>query len=264
MDNQRLQSLFGLDGKRAVVTGGSRGIGFMIAEGLIDAGCEVIISARKAEQVADAAARLSEKGTCIGVPADLSTDEGIAHLGEAVAEHWDSLDILCNNAGASWGEPIESFSPGGWDKVMNVNVRSIFFLTQKLLPLLRAGASSESPSRVINTGSVNGLTPPEWDTFSYSTSKAAVHMLTKHLAKNLAKDHITVNAIAPGPFDSNMMSFALNDPASRASIASDVPMGRVGVPGDMAGVAIYLSSAAGSYVTGTVIPVGGGLSTIHK
>jgi NAD(P)-dependent dehydrogenase (short-subunit alcohol dehydrogenase family) len=264
MDNQRLQSLFGLDGKRAVVTGGSRGIGLMIAEGLIDAGCEVIISARKAEQVADAAARLSEKGTCIGVPADLSTDEGIAHLGEVVAERWNSLDILCNNAGASWGEPIESFSPGGWDKVMNVNVRSVFFLTQELLPLLRAGASSESPSRVINTGSVNGLTPPEWDTFSYSTSKAAVHMLTKHLAKNLAKDHITVNAIAPGPFDSNMMSFALNDPASRASIANDVPMGRVGVPGDMAGVAIYLSSAAGSYVTGSVIPVGGGLSTIHK
>ncbi|NCG23769.1 MAG: SDR family NAD(P)-dependent oxidoreductase, partial [Actinobacteria bacterium] len=144
MDNQRLQSLFGLDGKRAVVTGGSRGIGFMIAEGLIDAGCEVIISARKADQVADAAARLSEKGTCIGVPADLSTDDGIAHLGEAVAEHWDSLDILCNNAGSAWVEPIESFSPGGWDKVMTVNVRSVFFLTQKLLPLLRAGASPES------------------------------------------------------------------------------------------------------------------------
>ncbi len=264
INNERLQSLFGLEGKRAVVTGGSRGIGYMIADGLIDAGCEVIISARKAEQVADAAARLSEKGTCIGVPADLSADEGLAHLADAVAEQWDALDILCNNAGASWGEPIESFSPGGWDKVMNVNVRSVFFLTQKLLPMLRSAASADSPSRIINTGSVNGLTPPEMDTFSYSTSKAAVHMLTRHLAKEFASDHITVNAIAPGPFDSNMMAFALSDPNSRAAIASDVPMGRVGMPGDMAGVAIYLSSAAGSYVTGAVIPVGGGLSTIHK
>jgi NAD(P)-dependent dehydrogenase (short-subunit alcohol dehydrogenase family) len=264
MDISRLQSLFGLEGKRAVVTGGSRGIGYMIADGLLDAGADVIISARKENQVAEAVESLSAKGNIEGIPADLSTDEGLEHLSAEVAQRWDRLDILCNNAGASWGEPIESFSPGGWDKVMNVNVRGVFFLTQKLLPLLRAGANAEDPSRIINTGSVNGLTPPGMDTFSYSSSKAAVHMLTRHLGKELAPAHITVNAIAPGPFDSNMMAFALNDPNSRAAIASGVPMGRIGMPDDMAGVAIYLASAAGAYVTGAVVPVGGGLSTITE
>lgn len=264
MNVDRLQSLFGLEGKRAVVTGGSRGIGYMIAEGLVDAGCEVIISARKAEQVEAAADALSAKGSCIGVPTDLSTDAGIAHLAEEVGERWDSLDILCNNAGASWGEPLDNFGAGGWDKVMNVNVRGVFFLTQSLLPLLRAAGTAESPSRVINTGSVNGLTPPDWDTFSYSSSKAAVHMLTRHLAKTLAPDHITVNAIAPGPFDSQMMAFALRDPASRDAIAIDVPMGRIGRPDDIAGVAIYLASQAGSYVTGAIVPVSGGLATVYK
>lgn len=264
MDTNRLTSLFGLEGRRAVVTGGSRGIGRMIAEGLLDAGCEVIITARKIEQVTAAADEMSARGTVIAVPSDVSTDEGIDHLVAAVNEHWDHLDILVNNAGASWGEPIDDFSPQGWDKVMNVNVRGVFFLTQKLLPLLRAAASESYPARVINTGSVNGLTPPAMDTFSYSSSKAAVHMLTRHLGKELASDHITVNAIAPGPFDSAMMSFALGDPTLRVGIARDVPLGRIGVPDDMAGVAIYLASAAASYVTGAVIPVGGGLSTVDR
>lgn len=264
MDINRLSALFGLEGKRAVVTGGSRGIGRMIAEGLLDAGCEVIITARKVEQVTQAADEMAAKGTVIAVPSDVSTDEGIEHLAAAVKEHWDHLDILVNNAGASWGEPLDDFSKAGWDKVMNVNVRGVFFLTQALLPLLRAAATPEYPARVINTGSVNGLTPPEMDTFSYSSSKAAVHMLTRHLAKHVADDHITVNAIAPGPFDSQMMAFALDDPATRAHLAADVPMGRIGVPDDMAGVAIYLASAASSFVTGAVIPVGGGLSTVAK
>lgn len=264
MNVDRLQTLFGLEGKRAVVTGGSRGIGYMIADGLVDAGCEVVISARKADQVAAAAEALSAKGTCVGIPADLSTDSGIEHLAAELGERWDGLDILCNNAGASWGEPLDNFPAGGWDKVMNVNVRGVFFLTQKLLPQLRAAGSAESPSRVINTGSVNGLTPPEWDTFSYSSSKAAVHMLTRHLAKSLAPDHITVNAIAPGPFDSQMMAFALSNPDTRDALANDVPMGRIGVPDDMAGVAIYLASQAGSFVTGAIVPVSGGLSTVYK
>lgn len=264
MDAGRLQALFGLEGKKAVVTGGSRGIGYMIAEGLLDAGCDVIITARKESQVAEAVEALSAKGNIEGIPSDLSADEGIEHLTAEIAQRWDRVDILCNNAGASWGAPLDDFPAAGWDKVMNVNVRGVFFLTQKLLPLLRAAASPESPARIINTASVNGLTPPEMDTFSYSSSKAAVIMLTRHLAKTLAPEHMTVNAIAPGPFDSQMMAFALNDPKARASVAAGVPMGRVGVPGDMAGVAIYLASAAGSFVTGATIPVGGGLSTVAK
>lgn len=262
MDAGRIESLFGLEGKRAVVTGGSRGIGYMIADGLIDAGCEVIISARKIEQVTAAADKLSEKGTCIAVSCDLSTDEGIDLLAGEVENRWDSLDLLFNNAGASWGEPLENFSATGWDKVMNVNLRTPFFLTQRLLPLIKAAATADSPARVVNTASVNGLTPPEMDTFSYSSSKAGVIMLTRHLAKQLASDHVTVNAIAPGPFDSNMMKFALDDPQVRAAIAAEVPLGRIGQPDDIAGVAVYLASRASSYVTGTVIPVGGGLSTV--
>lgn len=264
MDIDRLTSLFGLEGRRAVVTGGSRGIGRMIVEGLLDAGCEVLITARKVEQVVAAADELSAKGPVTAVPTDLSTDEGIEHLAAAVGERWDGLDILVNNAGASWGEPLDDFSTAGWDKVMNVNVRSVFFLTQKLLPLLRAAATEDHPARVINTGSVNGLTPPEADSFSYSSSKAAVHMLTRHLGKQLAEEHITVNAIAPGPFDSAMMAFVLDDPDTRASLARGVPLGRIGRPDDMAGVAVYLASAAGSFVTGAVIPVGGGLSTVAR
>ncbi len=264
MNMNRLQSLFGLEGKRAVVTGGSRGIGYMIADGLLDAGCEVVISARKVEQVDAAVAELGKKGSIVGVPADLSTDAGLDCLAEAVGERWDHLDILFNNAGASWGEPIDTFPAAGWDKVMNVNVRSVFFLTQRLLPLLRAAGTPEDPARVVNTGSVNGLFPPELATFSYSSSKAAVHMLTRHLAKELAKDHITVNAIAPGPFESKMMAFALNDEKMRRAMVNDVPMGRIGEPDDMAGVAIYLASKAASYVTGVVIPVSGGMSTVNK
>ena len=259
-DPQRLSSLFSLDGKLAVVTGGSRGIGYMIADGLVDAGCRLIISARKVEQVTAAADALSEKGECEAIQADLSTPEGCEAFAGAVAERTDSLPILVNNAGATWGEPIEEFSLTGWDKIMNTNVRAVFLLTRALLPQLRAAASTEDPSRVINVGSVDGLRVPSLESYSYSSSKAAVHMLTRHLAKRLAPEHVTVNAIAPGPFDSKMMSWALDDPDLRAGIAADVPLGRIGEPDDMAGAAVYLASRAGRYLTGAVVPVGGGIA----
>ncbi len=260
MAPDRLQSLFGLDGRFAVVTGGSRGIGRMIAEGLLDAGCRLVISARKVDQVTAAAEEMSQRGEVEAIPADLSTPEGCHALAAAVAERTDRLDILVNNAGASWGEPLDTYPVSGWDKVMNTNVRGPFLLTQALLPQLKAAASADDPARVINVGSVDGLRVPAMETYAYSASKAAIHMLTRHLAKRLAPDHVTVNAIAPGPFPSKMMAFALDDPASRAEVAAGVPLGRIGQPDDMAGAAIYLASRAGSYLTGAVIPVGGGIA----
>lgn len=255
----RMAELFGLAGKVAVVTGGSRGIGFMIAQGLLEAGADVIISARKAEACEAAAEQLRAFGNCTPLPGDVSTPEGCAALAAAITEQSDVLDILVNNAGASWGAPIEEYPSDGWDKVMNTNVRGVFQLTQALLPNLRAAASEEDPARVINIGSVDGLRSPSMDSFAYSSSKAAVHQLTRHLASRLTRDNITVNAIAPGPFDSKMMAFVLDDPEGRAAAASSVPLGRIGRPDDMAGAAVFLASRAGSYLTGTVLPVAGGV-----
>ncbi len=259
----RIQDLFGLAGKTAVVTGGSRGIGEMIAEGFVDAGASVILTARKAEELQATAERLNDKAadgvTVTAVPGDLSTVDGVRAFAAVVTEHFPSLDILVNNAGASWGAPLDDYPEDGWNKLMDVNVRGVFFLTQELLPNLRAAATADAPGRVINIGSVDGLRVPSLETFAYSTSKAAVHQLTRHLASRLAPEHILVNAIAPGPFESKMMAFALQDERMRAAVAADVPLGRIGVPDDMAGATIFLSSRAGSYLTGAVIPVGGGV-----
>ncbi len=260
MNTDRLIDLFGLDGKSAVVTGGSRGLGYMIAGGLLDAGCRVIISARKVEQVTAAAEQLSARGVCEAVPADLSSPEGCEALAAAVAERWDSLDILVNNAGASWGAELDEFPVHGWNKVIDTNLSGPFFLTQKLLGLLRAAAGPTDPARVINVASVDGLKVPYLETYSYSASKAGIMHLTRHLAKRLAPEHITVNAIAPGPFDSKMMAFILDDPKARAALATQVPLGRIGEPEDLAGAAVYLASRAGSYLTGATVPVGGGLA----
>ncbi len=266
LNTDRLVQLFGLRDKTALVTGGSRGIGYMIAGGLLDAGCRVIISSRKAEQLHAAAAQLAEdhQGECTPITADLSTVAGCEALAEEVTELAPSLPILVNNAGASWGHPIDDFPVHGWDKVMDVNLRGPFVMTQKLLGPLRAAASAEDPARVINIASVNGIAPPSLETYSYSASKAGVIMLTRHLGSRLAPEHITVNAIAPGPFDSKMMAFILNDPSARAELASEVPLGRIGQPDDMAGVAVYLASRAGSYLTGAVIPVGGGMACVES
>ena len=264
VNTARLLSLFSLDGKTAVVTGGGRGIGYMVAGGLLDAGCRVIISSRKAEPLYAAADELSagSAGECIAVPADLSTVEGCDHLAEAVTATTSRLHVLVNNAGASWGAPLDEFPVHGWDKVMNINVRGPFLLTQRLLPLLRAAATADDPARVINISSVNGLSPPSLETYSYSASKAGIIMLSRHLGKRLASEHITVNAICPGPFDSKMMAFLLDQPDTRAGVAADVPLRRIGRPDDMAAAAIYLASRAGSYITGAAVPVGGGAACV--
>ncbi|MBP2702845.1 SDR family oxidoreductase [Microbispora sp. RL4-1S] len=250
-------TLFSVEGKTVVVTGGSRGIGKMIARGFADAGATVYISSRKKDELEAAAAELG----CAAVQADLSTAEGVAALVRAVSARENRLDVLVNNAGATWGAPLDEYPEQAFDKLWNINVKGVFFLTRSFLPLLRASASPDDPARVINIGSVDGLRVPFMENYAYSAAKAAVHMLTRHLAHRFARESITVNAIAPGPFESKMMAFALDDPHTRAAIESGIPLSRIGRPDDMAGAAIYLASRAGAYLTGAVIPVDGGLST---
>lgn len=254
------QDLFDVRGKVALVTGGSRGIGLMIARGLVKAGVRVFVSSRKAQDCEAAALLLSEHGKCEAIPADVSTQEGAVALAAAVRERSDRLDILVNNAGATWGAPLEEFPQSGWDKISHTNVEGVFHLTVALLPELRAAAGPEDPARVINIGSVDGIRVPMLENYSYSASKAAVHMLTRHLAKRLASEQITVNAIAPGPFESKMTKFMLGSDEARAAVESTIPLGRIGHDADVAGLTIFLSSRAGSYLTGTVIPLDGGYS----
>jgi len=253
-----ISSLFSVRGKVAVVTGGSRGIGAMIASGLVRAGCRVYITARKAAECDAKAAELSAFGMCISVPANLAAPGGVDQLLQVIDSREEKLHILVNNAGATWGEPLEGYPLEAFDKLWNINIKAMFELTVRCLPLLRAAASVADPGRVVNIGSIDGLTIPATENYAYSTTKAGVHMLTRHLAHQLAADPITVNALAPGPFDSKMMAFVLDDPDSRAVVAGRIPLGRIGEPDDMAGAVIYLSSRAGRYVTGTVIPIDGG------
>ncbi|MFE5705413.1 SDR family oxidoreductase [Rhodococcus koreensis] len=255
-----MEHLFDVTGKTVLVTGGSRGIGLMIARGFVEAGATVIISSRNAEACKLAAEELSGLGACTAHPADLATDEGIASLAERVAEIAPRLDVLVNNAGATWGSPIDDFPGSGFDKVMSVNVKAVFMLTQKLLPQLRDAASADDPARVINIGSTDGLVLSRSDNFSYGASKAAVHLMTRKVAATLADEHITVNAIAPGPFPSKMMAHVIGDQDKLDQLVGRVPLGRVGTPEDIAGTAIFLSSRAGAFLTGTVIPVDGGVS----
>ncbi len=250
-------TLFSVDGKTVVVTGGSRGIGKMIAKGFRDAGATVYISSRKNDELAATAAELG----CHAVQADLSTAEGVETLVEAVSARESRLDVLVNNAGASWGAPLEEYPEYAFDKVWNINVKGVFFLTRRFLPLLRAAASADDPARVVNIGSVDGIHVSPMEHYAYSASKAAVHMLTRQLAHRLAPESITVNAIAPGPFESKMMAFVLDDPELRGVVEGRIPLGRIGRPDDVAGAAIFLASRAGAYLTGAVIPVDGGLTS---
>jgi NAD(P)-dependent dehydrogenase (short-subunit alcohol dehydrogenase family) len=255
-----MSDLFDISGRTALVTGGSRGVGAMIARGLVEAGATVLISSRKEADLASTASALSRLGNCEALPADLSTPDGARALADQVRSRVDALSILVNNAGATWGAPLEEFPESGWDRVIHTNVEGIFHLTTALLPALRAAATDTSPARIINIGSVDGLRPPAMENYSYSASKAAVHMLTRHLAKRLAPEHITVNAIAPGPFESKMTAFMLDSQDAKEMVEQMVPLGRIGRPDDVVGLTVFLASRAGSYLTGTVIPLDGGVT----
>ena len=246
--------LFSLDGKVALVTGGSRGIGRMIAEGFIAQGATVYISSRKADVCDSVASELGPK--CISLPQDVSTVAGCKALAAAFASAESRLDILVNNAGAAWGMPFEEFTEQGWDKVMDLNLKSPFFLLQALHSSLLAGASPSAPAKVINITSIDGQRLNPWDTYSYHASKSALIYLTKRLAARLVSDHINVTSIAPGAFPSEMNRAARDN---AAETAASIPSGRVGVAEDMAGAAIYLASRAGDYVVGDTITVDGGM-----
>ena len=264
--SMQFNDLFSIQGKTALVTGGSRGIGEMIAAGFLANGAKVYISARKADVCAATANRLSEAygGECIALKADLSQLAGVESLTKQLSERESTLDILVNNAGTSWGAPLELFPEVGWDKVMDTNVKGVFFLTQKLLPLLRQAARATSPARVINIGSVDGIKAATFDSFSYGASKAAVHHLTRFMAAHLTKEHILFNAIAPGPFPTWMLSTGVGFGGETENVDWQLvgkhnPSGRVGTAQDIAGLAIFLCSRAGEYVVGQTIACDGGL-----
>lgn len=259
MSSMNSSSLFSVAGKVVLITGGSRGLGEYMARGYVANGARVYISSRKAAVCEELAAELSKTGTCIALPADLSHMAEIERLADELAQREPALHVLVNNAGATWGAPIEHFPEHGWDKVMDLNVKAVFFLTQKLLPQLKAAATPDDWARVINIGSIEGLHCSVLEAPSYTASKAAVIHLSRALAKKLAKDKIAVNAIAPGYFPSQMTA-ALPDDLSH-EVADATPMGRWGTPEDIAGLALFLSSRAGAYLTGAVIPVDGGLGT---
>jgi len=251
-----MNNLFSLEGRVALVTGGSRGIGRMIAAGFLAQGARVYISSRKAQACEDTARELSATGTCIPLPADVSTVEGAHGLAAALTAREPALDILVNNAGAAWGESFDTFPEKGWDKVMDLNVKSPFFLTQALHPALKAAARAR-PAKVINIASIDGVSVNPMETYSYAASKAGLIHLTKRLALRLVQDNIVVSGIAPGAFASEMNRQA-RDHADE--VARRIPAGRIGTDEDMAGAAIYLASRAGDYVVGQTLVVDGGVT----
>jgi NAD(P)-dependent dehydrogenase (short-subunit alcohol dehydrogenase family) len=253
-------AMFSLAGRSALVTGGSRGIGRMIAEGLLRQGARVYISARKADACNKTAKDLSAIGPCVSLPADVSTTEGISELVAAYEGHEKSLDILVNNAGAAWASSFDDFPESGWDKVMDLNVKAPFFLTQALKPMLLEGTKAGHLAKVINIASIDGLSLNPLETYSYHASKAGIVHLTKRMAVRLVQEGIVVSAIAPGAFASNMNKEARDN---AEEVKGHIPSGRIGEPEDMAGAAIYLASRAGDYVVGTTLTVDGGV-TINR
>jgi NAD(P)-dependent dehydrogenase (short-subunit alcohol dehydrogenase family) len=260
-----LDDLFGLAGKTAVVTGAATGIGRMMAEALVRAGARVLIASRKGADCAQVAEELTAKGPgrAEGFAGDVGTAEGVAALSTEIMARTDRLNILINNAGKSWGAPYEEFPFDAWEKVMSVNCAGLFTLTRDLTPLLEVAATPDDPARVISIGSVAGDAPVGDLVYSYAASKAAVHHLTRILAKELAQRQVTVNALAPGPFLSRMTRHFTEDAAKRAQVAADVPMGRLGRPEDIAGCVLFLCGRGGAYTTGGIIPVSGGINVDH-
>lgn len=250
-----MKNLFDIKGKVAVVTGGSRGIGAMIARGFVENGVKTYITARKEAELRATAQELSELGECIAIPSDLSSVAGVSAFADAVKAEEDQLHILVNNAGATWGAELEEFPESGWDKTMDLNVKSMFFLTQKLIGSLKAAGSKADPARVINIGSINGITHPHMTNFAYSASKAAVHQLTRHLGADLARQWVNVNGIAPGFFPSNMTAHMLEH---EEEVGKTFPCGRLGNAEDAAGTAIYLSCRASAWMTGQMLVLDGG------
>jgi NAD(P)-dependent dehydrogenase (short-subunit alcohol dehydrogenase family) len=253
--------LFDLTGKCALVTGGTRGIGLMIARGLLQAGARVIISSRKADACAQAQHLLSEFGEVQAIPADLSRHDECRRLADLVLVTFgpDQLHILVNNAGAMWREPLETFPVEAWDTVVDLNLKSPFWLVQALLPALRRAGTADDPARIINIGSIAAIHVAQSPNYSYASSKAALHQLTRVLARELGPQHVTVNAVAPGPFPSQMMATTLDTMGD--TIVAAAPLRRLGRDDDMAGVAVFLASRAGAYLTGAIVPVDGGIAT---
>ena len=261
-----LEDLFAVTGKTALVTGAASGIGFMAATALASAGARVLIASRKGEHCEKAAEAINSagvSGSAEGFAGDVGTEEGIAALVDEVKRRTDRLHILMNNAGATWGEDFESFPYKAWDKVLRVNVTGLFHLTRELMPLIDKASGDDDPGRIINIGSVMGTQPLADGAYSYTASKAAVHHLTRTLAAELAEKRVTVNAFAPGPFQSRMTAFATATDEQAEQVGKRVPIGRIGRPDDIGGATLYLCSRAGSYVTGAILPIDGGQSVQH-
>lgn len=259
--NEYLGSLFDLSGRKALVTGGGTGLGLMISRALVSAGAEVYIASRKLEVCEQAAETLQNlPGQCIPLQADLQNEEGVNLLAQAMGEHCKQLDILVNNSGRSWGAPLEQFPWNAWNDIMTLNVTAPFTLTRQLVPLLHAAGNEQSPARVINIGSVMGTMPHGFPAYSYSASKAAIHHVTRILANELADKKITVNAIAPGPFPSHMTEHFIGSEKASAAVSQGIPLARIGMPEDIAGLILCLCGAGGAFISGAIIPLDGGMT----
>lgn len=260
--NEYTASIFSLEGKTALVTGGATGIGYMITQALVSAGAKVYIASRKLEACEKAADSLADlPGSCIPFSADLSKEAGIGRLAKYIANEESKLDILVNNSGRSWGASFEQFPWQAWEDIMTLNVTAPFTLIRELTPLLSASGSADDPSRVVNIGSVMGMEPHGFPAYSYSASKAAIHHITRFLSNELAAKHITVNAIAPGPFPSGMTSFFAQNEKLTAAVTRGIPLGRMGRPEDFAGLILCLCGLSGAYITGAIIPLDGGMNS---